>query len=49
MVAGMFQLLTQGTADIVLDCCVDYWDGSALCTLTDVDRSVSCVEKNRLF
>lgn len=36
--SGMFQLLTQGTADIVLDCCIDYWDGTALCTLTDVDR-----------
>ncbi|XP_070186267.1 transmembrane protein 94-like isoform X2 [Littorina saxatilis] len=35
---GMFQLLTQGTADIVLDSCTDYWDGTTLCTLTDLDR-----------
>ena len=38
--AGMCQLLTQGTADIVLDSCSDYWDGTTLRTLTDLDRSV---------
>ena len=35
---GMYQLLTQGTADIVLDSCTDYWDGTTLRTLTDLDR-----------
>ncbi|XP_047738197.1 transmembrane protein 94 [Hyalella azteca] len=32
------ELLTQGTADIVLDSCSDYWDGSDLTPLTDKDR-----------
>lgn len=32
------QLLTQGTADIVLDCCDDYWDGRDLRPLTAQDR-----------
>ncbi|XP_076443312.1 transmembrane protein 94-like isoform X2 [Babylonia areolata] len=36
--SGMCQLLTQGTADIVLDSCSDYWDGSTVRTLTDLDR-----------
>ncbi|XP_060522096.1 transmembrane protein 94 isoform X2 [Cylas formicarius] len=38
LAGGSFQLLTEGTADIVLDCCVDYWDGSDLCPLTHTDR-----------
>ena len=38
---GMYQLLTQGTADIVLDSCTDYWDGTTLCSLTDLDRYIS--------
>ena len=37
---GMYQLLTQGTADIVLDSCTDYWDGTTLCSLTDLDRYI---------
>nr|KAG5713882.1 hypothetical protein BaRGS_024509 [Batillaria attramentaria] len=36
--SGMYQLLTQGTADIVLDNCIDYWNGSTLCVLTELDR-----------
>lgn len=32
------QLLTQGTADIVLDCCDDYWDGRDLRPLTAQER-----------
>ncbi|XP_078609989.1 transmembrane protein 94-like isoform X2 [Branchiostoma floridae x Branchiostoma japonicum] len=35
---GMLQLLTHGTADIVLDSCTDFWDGIDLCPLTDKDR-----------
>lgn len=27
---GSLQLLTQGTADLVLDCCDDFWDGKDL-------------------
>ena len=36
--SGMMQLLSQGTADIVLDSCIDYWDGHDLCPLTPPDR-----------
>ncbi|XP_029633294.1 transmembrane protein 94 isoform X2 [Octopus sinensis] len=36
--SGMFQLLCQGTADLILDCCTDFWNGKDLCTLTDSDR-----------
>lgn len=32
------QLLTQGTADIVLDCCDDYWDGRDLRPLSAQER-----------
>ncbi|XP_053665688.1 transmembrane protein 94 [Anopheles marshallii] len=35
---GSLQLLTQGTADIVLDCCDDYWDGQDLQPLTEKER-----------
>ncbi|XP_050082720.1 transmembrane protein 94 isoform X2 [Anopheles aquasalis] len=35
---GSLQLLTQGTADIVLDCCDDYWDGHDLQPLTEKER-----------
>uniref|UniRef100_A0A182QD36 Cation-transporting P-type ATPase C-terminal domain-containing protein n=1 Tax=Anopheles farauti TaxID=69004 RepID=A0A182QD36_9DIPT len=35
---GSLQLLTQGTADIVLDCCDDYWDGHDLHPLTEKER-----------
>lgn len=34
----MFQLLTQGSADIVLDACTDFWDGDDLCELSENDR-----------
>ncbi|CAH1129293.1 unnamed protein product [Ceutorhynchus assimilis] len=36
--SGNMQLLSEGTADIILDCCVDYWDGLDLCPLTHSDR-----------
>lgn len=37
---GDLQLMSQGTADIILDSCVDYWDGHDLCPLSPADRSV---------
>ncbi|XP_027057487.1 transmembrane protein 94-like isoform X1 [Pocillopora damicornis] len=36
--SGSLQLLTQGSADIVLDACTDYWDGSSLCPVTAFER-----------
>lgn len=36
--SNSMQLLTQGTADIVLDCCDDYWDGRDLRPLTTQER-----------
>lgn len=35
---GALQLLTQGTADIILDCCDDFWDGHDLKPLRPQDR-----------
>ncbi|XP_072762979.1 transmembrane protein 94 isoform X2 [Anoplolepis gracilipes] len=35
---GGLQLLTQGTADIILDSCIEYWDGHDLCPLSALDR-----------
>ncbi|XP_044020998.1 transmembrane protein 94 isoform X3 [Aphidius gifuensis] len=35
--AGL-QLLTQGTADVILDSCIEFWDGHDLCPLTPADR-----------
>lgn len=35
---GALQLFSQGTADIVLDSCVEYWNGKELCTLSPLDR-----------
>lgn len=32
------ELMSQGTADIVLDSCSDYWDGYDICPLTEKDR-----------
>ncbi|XP_063240300.1 transmembrane protein 94 isoform X2 [Bacillus rossius redtenbacheri] len=37
-VRGDLQLMTQGTADIVLDSCVEFWDGRDLCPLSASDR-----------
>ncbi|XP_030748034.1 transmembrane protein 94 isoform X2 [Sitophilus oryzae] len=36
--SGNMQLLSEGTADIILDCCMDYWDGADLCPLSHSDR-----------
>uniref|UniRef100_T1IVZ1 Cation-transporting P-type ATPase C-terminal domain-containing protein n=1 Tax=Strigamia maritima TaxID=126957 RepID=T1IVZ1_STRMM len=35
---GMLQLLSQGTGDIILDSCSDYWDGHDLRPLMESDR-----------
>jgi len=35
------QLLAQGTADIVLDSCVEFWNGRDLCPLSPADRLVN--------
>ncbi|XP_050731549.1 transmembrane protein 94-like isoform X3 [Eriocheir sinensis] len=32
------ELMSQGTADIILDSCTDYWDGHDVCPLTEKDR-----------
>lgn len=39
---GMLQLMSQGTADLILDVCSDYWNGQDLCPLTEADRYVLC-------
>lgn len=33
-----YQLFSQGTGDLILDCCSEYWDGSDLRCLTETDR-----------
>ncbi|XP_012258440.1 transmembrane protein 94 isoform X4 [Athalia rosae] len=35
---GGLQLLAQGTADIILDSCIEFWDGHDLCPLSPSDR-----------
>ncbi|KAK6187158.1 hypothetical protein SNE40_005244 [Patella caerulea] len=37
-ISGLSQLMTQGTADILLDCCTEYWNGRDLCPVTENDR-----------
>ncbi|OQR73359.1 hypothetical protein BIW11_09782 [Tropilaelaps mercedesae] len=32
------QIFSQGTADLILEHCTDYWDGYNICPLTDADR-----------
>lgn len=41
---GGLQLLTQGTADIILDSCIEYWDGRDLCPLSASDRYIKLSE-----
>ncbi|XP_061377104.1 transmembrane protein 94 isoform X2 [Danaus plexippus] len=36
--ANQLQMLSQGTADIILDSCVDFWNGRDLTTITPSDR-----------
>ncbi|XP_046427153.1 transmembrane protein 94 isoform X1 [Neodiprion fabricii] len=35
---GGLQLLAQGTADLILDSCIEFWDGHDLCPLSASDR-----------
>ena len=39
--AGLYQMMSQGTADLLLDVCTDFWDGNNLCPLSDFERLVS--------
>ncbi|KAG5891721.1 hypothetical protein JTB14_000324 [Gonioctena quinquepunctata] len=36
--SGNMQLLSEGTADIILDSCIEYWDGNDLIPMTHTDR-----------
>ena len=37
-ITNTYQLFSQGTGDLVLDACSEYWDGTDLRMLTDSDR-----------
>lgn len=43
--SNSLQMLTQGTADIVLDCCDDFWDGKDLRPLGPQERKRAQVLK----
>ena len=34
-----YQLMTQGSADLLMNMCSDYWDGKDISPLTSYDRS----------
>lgn len=36
--SGNMQLLSEGTADIILDSCIDYWNGYDIMPLTNSDK-----------
>lgn len=36
--SGMSQLLSQGTADILMDSCTEFWDGTDICPLSEPVR-----------
>lgn len=36
--SGNMQLLSEGTADIILDSCIDYWNGYDIISLTQSDK-----------
>lgn len=36
--SGSLQLLTQGTADVILDSCIEFWDGQDISPLSVADR-----------
>ena len=36
--SNTFQIFSQGTGDLILDACTEYWDGHDLSVLTDSDR-----------
>lgn len=44
--SNSLQMLTQGTADIVLDCCDDFWDGKDLKPLGVQERKRAQVSKS---
>lgn len=44
--SGCLQLMSQGTADVILDSCVEYWDGHDLFPLTPADRYEKFFSKN---
>ena len=35
---GSYQMFSQGTGDLILDTCTEFWDGQDLCALTEIDR-----------
>ncbi|XP_041363282.1 transmembrane protein 94-like [Gigantopelta aegis] len=37
-ISGMSQFMSQGTADILLESCTDFWTGMDVCLLTENDR-----------
>lgn len=37
-ISGSYQIFSQGTADLILDSCAEYWDGQELYRLTDTIR-----------
>lgn len=47
--SNSLQMLTQGTADIVLDCCDDFWDGRDLRPLGPSERKRAQVSANSQF
>ena len=38
-------MMSQGTADLLLDVCTDFWDGKNLCPLSDFERLVSGADR----
>lgn len=46
---GGLQLLTQGTADIILDSCIEYWDGHDLCPFSALDRYYIVIRSSDIF
>ena len=36
--AAMYQMMSQGTGDLLLDVCSDFWDGCDVIPLTDIER-----------
>lgn len=44
--SNSLQMLTQGTADIVLECCDDFWDGKDLRSLGPQERKRAQVRSN---
>ena len=47
--AAMYQLLSRGPADVLLDQCVDFWDGTAVRPLTGQERCICLMPVNDYF